>query len=73
VQYCVQQLCTVQCTHMSRPYSCLLVKFSFSVAILCVTVYLLDLAFWGNFVLQIICVCVLLLCYILFFQYYLLA
>jgi len=23
VQYCVQQLCTVQCTHMNRPNSCL--------------------------------------------------
>ena len=31
-QYCVQQLCTVQCTHiMNRTNSCLLVRFSFSV------------------------------------------
>jgi len=29
MQYCVQQLCTVQCTHMNRPNSCLLVRFSF--------------------------------------------
>jgi len=40
VQYCVQQLCTVQGTHMNRPNSCMLVRFSFSVVILCVTVYL---------------------------------
>ena len=40
VQYCVQQLCTVQCTHMTRPDSYLLVRFSFSVVILRVTVYL---------------------------------
>jgi len=40
VQYCVQQLCTVQCTHMNRPNGCLLVRFSFSVVILWVTVYL---------------------------------
>ena len=40
VQYCVQQLCIVQCTHthMNRRNSCLLVRFSFSVVILCVTV-----------------------------------
>jgi len=38
VQYCVQQLCTLQCTHMNRPNSCLLVRFSFSVVILCVIV-----------------------------------
>jgi len=40
MQYCVRQLCTVQCTHMARPNSCLLVRFSFSVVILYVTVYL---------------------------------
>jgi len=42
VQYYVQKLCTVQCTHthMNRPNSCLLVRISFSVVILCVTVYL---------------------------------
>jgi len=33
-------LCTVQWTHMNRPNSCLLVRYSFSVVILCVTVYL---------------------------------
>ena len=33
MQYCVQQLCTVQFTHMNRPNSCLLVRFSFSVLI----------------------------------------
>jgi len=31
VQYCVQQLCTVQCTCMNRPNSGLLVRFSFPV------------------------------------------
>jgi len=37
VQYCVQQLCTVQCTHMN---SCvLLVRLSFFAVILCVAVY----------------------------------
>jgi len=29
VQYCVQQLCTVQCTRMNRPNSCLLVRLVF--------------------------------------------
>ena len=39
--YCVQQLCTVQCTHthINRP-SCLLVRFIFYVVVLFVTVYL---------------------------------
>ena len=40
VQYYVQLLCTVQCTYLNRHNSCLLVRFSFSVVILCVTVYL---------------------------------
>ena len=41
MQHCVQQLCTVQCTHMNRPSSCLW----------------LDLAFlWLYYVLQFICV-----------------
>jgi len=34
VQYCAVH------THLNRPNSCLLVKFSFSVVVLCVTVYL---------------------------------
>ena len=41
VQYCVQQLCMVQCTHMNRSNSCLLVRFSFSEVILCVKVFCL--------------------------------
>jgi len=42
VQYCVHQLCTVQCTRiwLDLTVVCLLVRFSFSVVILCVTVYL---------------------------------
>jgi len=43
VQYCVLQLCTLHSamhTHMNRPSSCLLVRFSFSVIILRVTFYL---------------------------------
>ena len=40
VQYCVQQLCTLQHTHLNRHNSCLLMRFSFSVVILCVTVCL---------------------------------
>ena len=51
VQYCVQQLCTVQCTHKNRPNSCVFVRFSFSVVILCVSLSMLDLAFWDYFVL----------------------
>jgi len=39
VQYCVQQLCTVQYTHKNRPNSCLLVTFRFPVLKLCVTVF----------------------------------
>jgi len=42
VQYCVQKLCTVQCTHtydMNKPNSYLLVRFSFSVIILCYSLF----------------------------------
>jgi len=50
-------------THMNRPNSCLLVRFSFSVVILCVTVYLLDLAFWVIFCYSLLlCVCVCFCC-----------
>jgi len=33
-------------THRNIPYSCLLVRFSFSVVILCYSLSVLDLAFW---------------------------
>jgi len=63
--------CTVLCatvvhsamhTHMNRPNSCLLVRFSFSAVVLCYSLSVLDLAFWDYLVLQFICVCLLLLC-----------
>jgi len=45
----VQQLCTVQCTHMNEPNSCLLIRFSFSVSKLCYSLSVLDLAFWDYY------------------------
>jgi len=58
VQYCVQQLCTVQCTHMNRPNSCLLVRFSFSVVIfVCYNLSVLDLAFWDCRLCYSLCMC----------------
>jgi len=51
VQYCVQQLCTVQCTRMNRPNSCLLVRLVFCGYIVCYSISVLDLAFWDYFVL----------------------
>ena len=51
VQYCVQQLCTVQCTHthahMNIPNSCSLVRFRFTVVILFATVYLCQVQLFG--------------------------
>ena len=51
-------------THMDRPNSCFLVRFSFSVVILHLLRFiLLDLGFWDYFVLGLyfVCACVLLL------------
>jgi len=57
VQYCVQQLCTVQYTHKNRPNSCLLVTFRFSVLKLCVTVCV-RFGFLGLFcVITYLCMC----------------
>jgi len=51
VQYCVQQLCTVQCTHTwTYAYDLTVVHWSglaFSVVILCVTVYLCSILLFG--------------------------
>jgi len=49
VQYCVTDMHSAMHTHMNGPNSCLLVRFSFSVVILCVIQFIhLDLAF-GNY------------------------
>jgi len=59
VQYCVQQLCTVQCTHIyiyeQTSNSCLLVRFSFSVIILRVTVYLCQMCMRAFIVSSVLC------------------
>jgi len=63
VKYCVQQLCTVQCTHT---WTDLTVVFGlillFCGYIVCYSLPVFDLAFCDYFVLQFICMCVLLLC-----------
>ena len=52
VQYCVTDMHSAMHTHMNGPSSCLLVRFSFSVVILCVIQFIhLDLAFGNYFVL----------------------
>jgi len=57
VQYCVQQLCTVQYTHIyeQTSNSCLLVRCSFSVIILCVTVYLCQMCMRAFIVSSVLC------------------
>jgi len=60
---CVQFVCNscAQCsahTHMNRPNSCLLVRFSFYVVIFCVSLSMLDLVFLGLFcVIVYLCMC----------------
>jgi len=49
VQYCVTDVHSAMHMHMNGPNSCLLVRFSFSVVILCVTVYPFRFSFWKLF------------------------
>jgi len=50
VQYCVQQLCTVQCTEVNRPNSNCWLDSAFLWLSACYGLSVLDLTFWDYFV-----------------------